>query len=145
VGDKSTDPVRVNADELRADVVVEGGNLGLTQAARVEYARRGGRINTDALDNSAGVDCSDHEVNIKIALSQLEASGYLEGAGRDELLHDLEPDVRELVLANNVEHNATLGVSRRNAVALNDVYARQVAALHDATSRDCPPQRSLPR
>ena len=136
VGDKSTDAVRIDADEVRAAVVVEGGNLGLTQAARVEYARGGGRINTDALDNSAGVDCSDHEVNIKIALSLLEASGHLEGVVRDELLHDLEPDVGRLVLANNVDHNATLGVSRRNAVALNDVHARQVAALHKAGDLD---------
>jgi glutamate dehydrogenase len=102
----------------------------------VEYARGGGRINTDALDNSAGVDCSDHEVNIKIAMSLLEACGCLEGVARDDLLHDLEPDVGDLVLANNVEHNATLGVSRRNAVDLNDVHARQVAALHDSGDLD---------
>jgi glutamate dehydrogenase len=130
VGDKSNDAVRINANELRARVIVEGGNLGLTQAARIEFARAGGRVNTDALDNSAGVDCSDHEVNIKIALSLLCASGHLKTTERDALLHALEPDVAELVLANNFDHNAALGVSRRNAAALNDVHARQVAALH---------------
>ncbi|OMQ28732.1 hypothetical protein BK799_29065 [Rhodococcus sp. D-1] len=136
VGDKSTDTVRIDADQLRAKVVVEGGNLGLTQAARIQYARNGGRVNTDALDNSAGVDCSDHEVNIKIALSSLSASGTLDLADRDALLHDLEPDVARKVLANNFDHNETLGVSRRNAVELNDVHARQVAILHDLGDLD---------
>ena len=73
VGDRANDAVRVDAAELRCRVVGEGGNLGFTQRARVEYARGGGRINTDAIDNSAGVDCSDHEVNIKILLDAVVA------------------------------------------------------------------------
>lgn len=136
VGDKSNDAVRIDASELRADAIVEGGNLGLTQAARIEFARGGGRINTDALDNSAGVDCSDHEVNIKIALSLLTASGHFPAEDRGRILRDLERDVADQVLANNVDHNVVLGVSRRSAVALNDVYARQVADLDESGDLD---------
>src|SRR5262249_29628858 len=77
VGDKANDAVRVNGGDLRVRVVGEGGNLGLTQRGRIEFARAGGKINTDALDNSAGVDCSDHEVNIKILLDQLVVDGRL--------------------------------------------------------------------
>ena len=79
VGDKANDAVRVDGEQLRVRVVGEGGNLGLTQRGRVEYALTGGRVNTDAIDNSAGVDTSDHEVNIKIALNQGGGRG---GAGR---------------------------------------------------------------
>ncbi|UNB50819.1 NAD-glutamate dehydrogenase domain-containing protein [Mycolicibacterium sp. YH-1] len=136
VGDKANDAVRIDASELRVEAIVEGGNLGLTQAARIEFARAGGRINTDALDNSAGVDCSDHEVNIKIALSQLTASGQLPAEERGRILRDLEAEVAEQVLANNVDHNVVLGVSRRSAVALNDVHARQVADLDERGDLD---------
>ena len=129
VGDKANDAVRVDANRLRADIVVEGGNLGLTQAARIEFARNGGRVNTDALDNSAGVDCSDHEVNIKIAVDRLRAVGAVRLGERETLLRSFEDEVAELVLANNRDHNDVLGVSRRTAPALNDVYARLVADL----------------
>ncbi len=77
-GDKANDAVRADAAELRVKVVGEGGNLGLTQRGRIEFARRGGKINTDAIDNSAGVDCSDHEVNIKILLDRLVTAGELD-------------------------------------------------------------------
>src|SRR4051812_31324924 len=83
VGDKANDALRVNGDELRVKVVGEGGNLGLTQRGRIEFARSGGKVNTDALDNSAGVDCSDHEVNIKILLDQLVTEGRLTGEQRN--------------------------------------------------------------
>src|SRR3712207_4046133 len=86
VGDRANDGLRVNGVELRARAVGEGGNLGLTQRGRIEYAARGGRINTDFIDNSAGVDTSDHEVNIKILLSPEVAAGRLPTADRDELL-----------------------------------------------------------
>ena len=79
VGDRTNDAVRIDAPELRCRVVAEGGNLGFTQRARVEFALAGGRINTDAIDNSAGVDCSDHEVNIKILLQRAIAAGELDG------------------------------------------------------------------
>jgi glutamate dehydrogenase len=96
--DRSSDAIRVNANELRAKVVGEGGNLGFTRRARVEYAAAGGRINADFIDNSAGVDCSDHEVNLKILLGLAERRGELTRAERDELLFDVTEDVTRHVL-----------------------------------------------
>ena len=101
VADPGNDAVRIDARELRATVVVEGGNLGLTQRARVEYALNGGHINTDAIDNSGGVDCSDHEVNLKIALQQQVASGALGVEARHILLAEVATPVSEAVLAHN--------------------------------------------
>jgi glutamate dehydrogenase len=101
VADPANDAVRIDARELRATVVVEGGNLGLTQRGRIEYALSGGRINTDAIDNSAGVDCSDHEVNLKIALQPLVANGTLPVAARNALLGELAEPVCHAVLAHN--------------------------------------------
>ena len=86
VGDRANDAVRVNGRELRCKVVGEGANLGVTQRGRIEYALRGGRINTDAIDNSAGVDTSDHEVNIKILLGRRRAPGELTAKQRNALL-----------------------------------------------------------
>ncbi len=96
--DRSSDAIRVNGSELRAKVVGEGGNLGLTRRARVEYASLGGRINADFIDNSAGVDCSDHEVNLKILLGLAEQAGELTREGRDELLLEVTDDVVAHVL-----------------------------------------------
>lgn len=101
VGDQANDAVRVNANDLRVRVVAEGGNLGFTQAARIEFAERGGRINTDALDNSGGVDLSDHEINLKIALQPLVARHVLSAAERNTLLERLTDDVCERVLSHN--------------------------------------------
>ena len=101
VGDPANDTVRVDARELRATVVVEGGNLGLTQRARIEYALAGGRIDTDAIDNSGGVDCSDHEVNLKLALQPLLASGALTAEARNALLAEVADAVCDDVLAHN--------------------------------------------
>src|SRR5262249_15122814 len=101
VADAANDAVRIDAHELRATVVAEGGNLGLTQRARIEYALGGGRINTDAIDNSAGVDRSDHEVNLKIALQPLVANGTLRAAARNALLAELVEPVGDAVLAHN--------------------------------------------
>jgi glutamate dehydrogenase len=101
VGDRSNDAVRVDGDELRARVVAEGGNLGFTQKGRIEYAEAGGRINTDAIDNSAGVDCSDHEVNLKILLGIAVAAGDLTLKQRDDLLREVEQDVARHVLYDN--------------------------------------------
>jgi glutamate dehydrogenase len=101
VGDRTNDHIRINGRELRCRVVGEGGNLGFTQRGRIEYAAAGGRINTDAVDNSAGVDCSDHEVNLKILLGIPEAAGDLTRKQRDELLAEVENDVCEHVLYDN--------------------------------------------
>ncbi|MCW4353478.1 NAD-glutamate dehydrogenase [Hoyosella sp. YIM 151337] len=128
-GDKANDAVRVNGDELRVKVVGEGGNLGLTQKGRIEFARRGGKVNSDALDNSAGVDCSDHEVNIKILLESLVSSGDLTPASRNELLASMTEEVAELVLDDNRMQNELMGTSRANAASLLPVHTRQIADL----------------
>ncbi|WP_409495179.1 NAD-glutamate dehydrogenase [Amycolatopsis sp. cmx-11-12] len=128
-GDKANDALRVNGKQLRVKVVGEGGNLGLTQLGRIEFARTGGKINTDALDNSAGVDCSDHEVNIKILLDHLVSAGSLDAGQRNELLEQMTDEVGELVLADNYRQNAVLGVSRAHAGPMVSVHQRLVAAL----------------
>ncbi|CAN5674426.1 NAD-glutamate dehydrogenase [soil metagenome] len=115
VGDSSNDAVRIDASELRAQVVGEGGNLGFTQLARVEYALSGGRINTDAIDNSAGVDMSDHEVNIKILLEPLVRSGDLSLRQRNRLLEDMTAEVSRLVLHNNYSQSLCLSLSQRRS------------------------------
>jgi len=101
VGDKTNDSLRVNGCDLRCKVVAEGGNLGLTQLGRVEYALRGGRINTDFVDNSGGVNCSDHEVNIKILLNELIRQNKLKAKQRNALLRSMTNEVADLVLQNN--------------------------------------------
>jgi len=101
VDDRANDAVRVDGRDLRCAVVGEGGNLGFTQRGRIEYAHAGGRINTDAIDNSAGVDCSDHEVNLKILLAIASERGELDRDGRDEVLHQVVDDVVRLVLYDN--------------------------------------------
>ncbi|WP_369216142.1 NAD-glutamate dehydrogenase [Streptomyces flavofungini] len=113
VGDKANDAIRVNGAELRVKVVGEGGNLGLTQLGRIEFARDGGRINTDAIDNSAGVDTSDHEVNIKILLNAVVANGDMTVKQRNKLLAEMTDEVGHLVLRNNYAQNTALA----NAVA----------------------------
>ena len=108
VGDRANDPVRVTAKEVRAKAAGEGGNLGWTQAGRIEYARNGGRINTDFIDNSAGVDTSDHEVNIKILLDAEVAAGRISEQERDKLLPAMADDVASLVLRHNHSQNLAL-------------------------------------
>ncbi|MER7281970.1 NAD-glutamate dehydrogenase domain-containing protein, partial [Dactylosporangium sp. NPDC000244] len=129
VGDKANDYVRVNGRELRAKVVGEGGNLGLTQRGRIEYALNGGRIATDFIDNSAGVDCSDHEVNIKILLDRAVLDGALDPKDRDPLLAETTDEVGELVLRDNYEQARTLGNSRAQARLLLPVHKRLIADL----------------
>ncbi|SDP61513.1 glutamate dehydrogenase [Actinopolyspora xinjiangensis] len=136
VGDKANDPVRVDGADLRARVIGEGGNLGMTQLGRIEFARNGGKVNTDALDNSAGVDCSDHEVNIKVLLDQLVSEGRLDRARRDQLLREMTDEVSELVLTDNYRQNAVLGTSRAHAAPMLSVHARQVAELEKRTGLD---------
>lgn len=124
VGDPTNRDVRVNANELRVRVIGEGGNLGLTQAARVEFALRGGRVNTDAVDNSGGVDMSDHEVNLKIALEPAVRGGRLPLAERNRLLEDLAPEVARLVLANNASQAFCLSLAQREGPAAAPRYHR---------------------
>src|SRR6202012_4076015 len=97
-GDRSSDAVRVNATELRARVIGEGGNLGLTQAARIEYSLGGGLVNTDSIDNSAGVDTSDHEGKIKILVADAIRDGAIPASGRHQLLEEMTDEVASLVL-----------------------------------------------
>ena len=105
VGDRVNDAVRVDAAQLRCQVVGEGGNLGFTQLGRIEYALKGGRINTDSIDNSAGVDCSDHEVNIKILLNAIVKQGDLTEKQRDQMLKEMTDEVAVLVLEHNYQQN----------------------------------------
>jgi glutamate dehydrogenase len=126
VGDRANDPVRVNGNQVRARVIGEGGNLGVTSLGRVEFDLAGGRINTDALDNSAGVDCSDHEVNIKILIDSLVTAGKVGPEERTELLLSMTDEVGHLVLKDNVDQNDLLGTSRANAASLLPVHARMI-------------------
>jgi len=124
VGDRANDAVRVNGRELRCKVFAEGGNLGCTQLGRIEYARNEGRINTDAIDNSAGVDTSDHEVNIKILLSLPIADGELTVKQRNTQLAAMTDDVAALVLRDNYFQTQVLSVTNRIAPQLLDAQAR---------------------
>lgn len=110
--DRANDPVRVNGAELKAKVLGEGGNLGATQLGRIEYWQNGGRCCTDAIDNSAGVDCSDHEVNIKILLGEAVRSGRMSLIERDKLLKDMTDDVAQLVLQNNYLQTQILAMNQ---------------------------------
>jgi glutamate dehydrogenase len=129
VGDRANDPVRVNANQLRAKVVGEGGNLGVTALGRVEFDLSGGRINTDAMDNSAGVDCSDHEVNIKILIDSLVTAGKVKADERKQLLESMTDEVGQLVLTDNEDQNDLMGTSRANAASLLPVHAMQIKYL----------------
>jgi glutamate dehydrogenase len=128
-GDRSNDAVRIDAAQLRAQVVGEGGNLGLTQEARIEYALAGGLVNTDFIDNSAGVDTSDHEVNIKILLDGAVRDGELAPADRNELLHQMTNEVGQLVLQHNYLQNRALAASRAQASSMLHVHSRYIRKL----------------
>jgi len=131
VGDRGNDSLRVDAVDLRCRIVGEGGNLGLTQLARVEYAVGGGLIYADAIDNSAGVDCSDHEVNIKIVLDQLVRDGDLTTKQRNDLLAEMTDEVAELVLDNNRAQTLALMIARRQALPMVNVHARYLETLEN--------------
>src|SRR5699024_522016 len=117
VGDRANDSLRVDGRDLRCRVVGEGGNLGMTQAGRIEFALAGGHLNTDAIDNSGGVDSSDMEVNIKIALRPLEMRGELEREQRNRLLHAMTEDVAALVLRTNYLQTQQISLLARDSVA----------------------------
>ncbi|MFE3287552.1 NAD-glutamate dehydrogenase domain-containing protein, partial [Streptomyces sp. NPDC059233] len=123
VGDKANDAIRVNGSEIRAKVIGEGGNLGLTQLGRIEFAHHGGKVNTDAIDNSAGVDTSDHEVNIKILLNAVVADGDMTVKQRNKLLAEMTDEVGTLVLRNNYAQNTALANGSAQAPSL--LHAQQ--------------------
>ncbi|WP_432513669.1 NAD-glutamate dehydrogenase [Kineococcus sp. SYSU DK001] len=134
VGDKANDAIRIDGRDLRVKVVGEGGNLGLTQRGRIEAATAGNggqgvKLNTDAIDNSAGVDCSDHEVNIKILLDHLVTQGQLDPADRDQTLLRMTEEVGRLVLRDNYEQNVVLSVEGSFASGLLPAHRRFLDAL----------------
>jgi glutamate dehydrogenase len=128
-GDKTNDPVRVNGKQLRCRVLGEGGNLGATQLGRVEFALNGGRCNTDFIDNAGGVNCSDHEVNIKIALNTLMSAGDMTDKQRRELLEAMTDDVAQLVLADNARQTLALSVAERQTFERMSEYRRLIHRL----------------
>jgi len=117
VGDRANNAIRINGNQLRCRVIGEGGNLGMTQRGRIEAAQVGVLLNTDAIDNSAGVDTSDHEVNIKILLNDVVAHGQLDAQSRAALLHEMTDEVAELVLRDNVRQNEALSLMERMSVS----------------------------
>ena len=129
--DRSSDAIRVDAGELRCRVVGEGGNLGLTRRARVEFARGGGRINADFIDNSAGVDCSDHEVNLKILLGLAERAGELSRPDRDVLLSDVTEEVVEHVLYDSFLQAQIIAQETRRSHLRLDAYEDLMAGLEE--------------
>jgi len=129
VGDKANDGLRVSAVQLRAKVIGEGANLGMTQAGRIEFARSGGRLNTDAIDNSAGVDSSDNEVNIKILLRAAIENKSLAAKARNKLLEDMTDNVAELVLQHNYDQTGALSLCELRAPIDNNAYERFMAHL----------------
>ncbi|MES2019048.1 MAG: NAD-glutamate dehydrogenase domain-containing protein [Pseudomonadota bacterium] len=131
VKDRANDNIRVNGNELRCKVVSEGGNLGATQNGRIEFALVGGRIFTDAIDNSAGVDCSDHEVNVKIWLDTEVNAGQLPEADRNRILNEMTLDIEDLVLRDNKQQTHLLtreGQAQLNPVVV-DGYASLISSL----------------
>src|SRR5690606_8768141 len=128
-GDKANDSLRVNGKDLRCKVVGEGGNLGMTQRGRVEYALNGGACNTDFIDNAGGVDCSDHEVNIKILFNQLMDDGDLTLKQRNQLLEQMTEDVARLVLHNNYRQTQAISIAQADAHRRHPEYKRFMQRL----------------
>ena len=131
VGDKSNDNVRCNGSQVRAKVVGEGGNVGVSQLGRIEYAKTGGKINTDFIDNSAGVDCSDHEVNIKIALGQSIKNGTISLDERNTLLANMTSDVAALVLVDNYKQTQALSLLEHSVAYNTGMFTRLIELLEN--------------
>ncbi|WP_338241890.1 NAD-glutamate dehydrogenase [Aurantiacibacter hainanensis] len=136
VGDPSNDGLRVNGEDLRVKVIGEGANLGVTQAGRIEFALQGGRINTDFIDNSAGVDCSDNEVNIKIALAAARQAGRLSEERRNALLKDMTEEVAALVLEDNRLQALALSIAERGGSRTVGAQAQLIETLEDLGGLD---------
>jgi glutamate dehydrogenase len=124
VGDKANDSLRIDGSELGCKIVGEGGNLGMTQLGRIEFALEGGRLNTDFIDNAGGVDCSDHEVNMKILLNQVVAAGDLTEKQRNKLLEQMTDDVGDLVLLNNYRQTQAISIASFDAANRLEEYRR---------------------
>lgn len=136
VGDRTNDALRINGNEIKARIIGEGANLGITQLGRIEYALSGGRINTDFIDNSAGVDCSDHEVNIKILLGDAVASKKLTLPQRNKLLVDMTDDVSALVLMDNYRQSMALTNAQHQSIALANEHMQFMQTLERSGSLD---------
>ncbi|MDN5789934.1 MAG: NAD-glutamate dehydrogenase [Micrococcales bacterium] len=136
IGDRANDAIRVTGADLRCKVVGEGGNLGMSQLGRIEAALSGIRLNTDAIDNSAGVDTSDHEVNIKILFTALTRSGELTMKRRNTLLHSMTDEVAQQVLRDNYEQNVLLGNGRAQEHAMLSVHERLIQYLEEHSDLD---------
>ena len=136
VGDPSNDALRVNAADVRAKVIGEGANLGITQAGRIAFSLNGGRINTDFIDNSAGVDCSDNEVNIKIALAAARRSGKLSEKKRVALLEDMTDEVAEICLEDNRLQALALSIAEAGGADATDSYVRLIEQLEELGDLD---------
>ncbi len=136
VGDRANDALRINGDEVRAKVVGEGANLGVTQRGRIAYALAGGRIDTDAIDNSAGVDTSDHEVNLKILMDRAIAAGQLAAPEREPLLHGMAEDIAALVLRDNYLQGEALSVAEGRGMSALDRQARLIRDLEKSGRLD---------
>ncbi|MEM7209952.1 MAG: NAD-glutamate dehydrogenase [Pseudomonadota bacterium] len=132
VRDRANDAVRVDGSQLRCKVVGEGGNLGLTQLGRIEYAQQGGILYTDAIDNSAGVDCSDHEVNIKILINAAVDKGDMTSKQRNKLLADMTDEVGDLVLKDNYDQTQAISIENARAKVLLEEHARFMQTLEAA-------------
>jgi glutamate dehydrogenase len=148
VGDRANDRVRVDAKDVRARVVGEGGNLGFTQKARLEYWDNGGLINTDAVDNSGGVDMSDHEVNIKILMDVLIKKGELNARDRDAMLMEMTEEVATLVLHDNADQALALTLDGKRSEARYEafvdlVYELIASGVMDRLGNDVPSRREL--
>lgn len=137
VGDRANDALRINGEQLRCKVVGEGGNLGFTQLGRIEYALNKGCINTDSIDNSAGVDCSDHEVNIKILLNGLLLQGDMTHKQRDLLLESMTDQVAELVLLNNYQQNHAITMIQDESVQQLAGVKRLIRCLETKAHLNC--------
>jgi glutamate dehydrogenase len=135
-GDRANDAVRINAKELKCQVIGEGANLGATQLGRIEYALAGGRLNTDSIDNSAGVDCSDHEVNIKILVDAVVAKGRLTGPQRNKLLEKMTDEVGLLVLRDNYLQSQAISLLESQDTELLDLQSRFIREMERAGKLD---------
>jgi glutamate dehydrogenase len=131
VGDPTNDGLRISGNEVRVKVIGEGANLGVTQAGRIEFATRGGRINTDFIDNSAGVDCSDNEVNIKIALAAAKRAGKLTEHDRVELLRSMTDEVAVLVLEDNRLQALALSIAERGGAQASPAHIRLIETMEE--------------
>lgn len=136
VGDRTNDGIRIDAPELSARIIAEGGNLGLTQLARIEYSLQGGIVNTDFIDNSAGVDCSDHEVNIKILLNSLVTDGKMTLEQRNALLETMTSEVAALVLHDNYDQTQMLSLETSVAQQTMDLFRQNMNDLEKAGRLD---------